>query len=140
MLDQQYPPATSTTANPFAARAEAGAEKTRQVAMVDVVVEWSGDLETLAHKMRSATAIGGFRLSEIFTEATPNVSEERSRPAGRPRWYCRFAFATGSGDERELPWLLSVIGEHMRWVPVEKHEPGADPVAAAPATRALEPS
>ena len=95
----------------------------RQFDGIDVFVEWHGDVDSLAAKMRRATTVGDFRLSTISNRGTvlwPNGAETAD---SSPHWRCRFTTMEGAKiAEMEVPWLLSVIGEHIRWMHVEKLE------------------
>ncbi len=90
---------------------------------VDIFVEWHRDVQELAQKMQAATLVGGFRLSMISNRGTvvwPNGAKHTHEV---PHWRCRFTVAEDDQDaESEVSWLLSVIGERIRWMHVEKLE------------------
>lgn len=121
MLDQLTPPAIGSGRETDETLRATPPVTSSGFVSIDVVVEWRGDRETLAHKMRAATAIGDFRLATISgprEEPAPEAADQRTTA---PRWRCRFTCAADAvAGEREVPWLLSVIGEHMRWIHVEK--------------------
>jgi len=93
----------------------------RQFYGIDVFVEWHGDVDELARTMQAATLVGDFRLSMISTRGTemwPNGAKHADRAL---YWGCRFIVAEGAlGAELEVPRLLSVIGERLHWIHVEK--------------------
>ncbi len=89
----------------------------------DIFVEWHGSAKALAEKMQAATAIGPFRLSMISNRGTVMWPDGGGHADTVPHWRCRFVSTARSEDaELELPHLLSVIGERMRWMHVEKLE------------------
>lgn len=138
MFDQQSAPASGSENETDRPRNTTTGTVDHRIAGVDVVVEWHGDLETLAHKLRSATAIGAFRLALIANHDMPTPPGDGHHRANTPRWRCRFLFVENAVEgEREVPWLLSVIGEHMRWISVEKFKRGNAPLPGMCATREM---
>jgi hypothetical protein len=132
MFDHQDLRTTTTVRETRAWHTAKPGEDQSRFAGINVVVEWSGDVDTLAHKMRSVTAIGGFRLSLILSRSTTLGRGGVLDGGPRRHWHCRFAIAEDAEEcERDVPWLLSVIGEHMRWIHVEKFEPGTHALSGA---------
>lgn len=90
---------------------------------VDVFVEWHGSVETLANKMQAAARIGPFELALISNRGRKMWPGLPMKADTATRWRCRFInTAHEMHAERAVPELLSIIGEKMRWMHVEKLE------------------
>ncbi|MEM9331658.1 MAG: hypothetical protein AAGA53_10050 [Pseudomonadota bacterium] len=88
---------------------------------VDVIVEWQGDLNRLVQKMQAAAQIGPFKLTMIFNHGALVWPDCPKHPETTNHWRCRFVNESGTAEaEVEVPELLAVIGEKMRWLHVEK--------------------
>ena len=89
----------------------------------DIFVEWHGTADMLAERMRAAAAPGPFRLSMISNRGTVMWPDGAVHADTVPHWRCRFVSTSRPEEaEQEIPHLLSVIGERLRWMHVEKLE------------------
>lgn len=90
---------------------------------VEVVVEWRGSVEALARALQHADPYGAYRLSEIVHRGVVIWPNRDTLNASVCRFGCRFrAVQPVREAERRLTDLLAEIGEHMRWICVEKLE------------------
>lgn len=83
---------------------------------VDVVVDWGGDAETLAHRLAVCAGPCGLRLAAIWKDDAL-VWPDATAPVRPGRaWRCRFISRAPAAEvEREIPRLLYLIAGTMRW-------------------------
>lgn len=88
---------------------------------VDVVVDWGGDVETLAHRLRVCAGPCGLHLATIWKD-DHLMWPDTGAPAGAGRmWHCRFTSRGPAAEaERDIPRLLYLIAGTVRWTQAEK--------------------
>ncbi|MEX5728681.1 hypothetical protein Ga0609869_002034 [Rhodovulum iodosum] len=88
---------------------------------IDLVVDWGGDVETLAHRLRVCAGPCGLRLAAIWKDGQL-VWPDAGAPAGAGRaWQCRFTSRAPAAEaEREIPRLLYLVAGTVRWTHAHK--------------------
>jgi len=90
---------------------------------VDILVDWDGDVETLAHRLRVCAGPCGLRLAAIWKDEHL-VWPDTGAGGGTGRaWQCRFTSGAPAEEvERDIPRLLYLISGTARWIHAEKLE------------------
>ncbi len=97
-------------------------EVTREMAGVDVFIEWKGNADALGQSLETAVFASGFRLSMISNRGTKVYPGRTGHTDTVNHWRCRFAWTDRdrSCTDADIRDLLTRIGDIHRWMHVEK--------------------